>query len=410
MNLSIKSFFGWFGRSAALADTVGVQTPLPGAPLNADTSSIGTDGALQLSTVWACVSLRANIIASLPFFAYKVISGEKTLARTSRLYAILSDSPNSRMTPYEFWRAMMLNYDLRGNAYARIDRDDAGEAISLWPMPAEQVELKVLDNGSLVYSYMIGGNIAILAPENVFHMKNLGNGTTGLAKLDYMRATMDEAAKAQTVASKVFSNGGKPSGILMLDRVLNPDQRDAVTKNFLGMTEGSASRLHLLEANMKYEQLSLSPVEQQLMESRKFSVEEICRWFDVPAVLVNHEGLVKYGNNDVVEDIFYKQVIMPLVENIEQAWRKRVMSPRQRASMACEMSMDALLRGSSAKRAEINAKNVQNGLKSRAEIRQLEGDPYIPGTEVLTAQSNLVPLDMLGKVAAAGGAGANIAQ
>jgi HK97 family phage portal protein len=410
MNLSIKSFFGWFGRSAALADTVGVQTPLPGAPLNADTSSIGTDGALQLSTVWACVSLRANIIASLPFFAYKVISGEKTLARTSRLYAILSDSPNSRMTPYEFWRAMMLNYDLRGNAYARIDRDDAGEAISLWPMPAEQVELKVLDNGSLVYSYMIGGNIAILAPENVFHMKNLGNGTTGLAKLDYMRATMDEAAKAQTVASKVFSNGGKPSGILMLDRVLNPDQRDAVTKNFLGMTEGSASRLHLLEANMKYEQLSLSPVEQQLMESRKFSVEEICRWFDVPAVLVNHEGLVKYGNNDVVEDIFYKQVIMPLVENIEQAWRKRVMSPRQRAGMACEMSMDALLRGSSAKRAEINAKNVQNGLKSRAEIRQLEGDPYIPGTEVLTAQSNLVPLDMLGKVAAAGGAGANIAQ
>lgn len=410
MNLSIKSFFGWFGRSAALAETVGVQTPLPGTPLSPDSSSIGTDGALQLSTVWACVSLRANIIASLPFFAYKVVSGEKTLARASRLYAILSDSPNSRMTPYEFWRAMMMNYDLRGNAYARIDRDDNGEAVALWPMPAEQVELKVLDTGALVYSYMIAGNIAILAPENVFHMKNLGNGTTGLAKLDYMRASTDEAAKAQVVASKVFSNGGKPSGILMLDRVLNPDQRDAVTRNFLGMVEGSASRLHLLEANMKYEQLSLSPVEQQLMESRKFSVEEICRWFDVPAVLVNHAGLIQYGNNDVVEDIFYKQIIMPLIENIEQAWRKRVMSARQRASMACEMSMDALLRGSSAKRAEINAKNVQNGLKTRAEIRQLEGDPFIPGTEVLTAQTNLAPLDMLGKVAAAGGAGANIAQ
>jgi HK97 family phage portal protein len=410
MNLSIKSFFGWFGRSAALADTVGVQTPLPGTPLNADTSSIGTDGALQLSTVWACVSLRANIIASLPFFAYKVVNGEKTLARTSRLYAILSDSPNSRMTPYEFWRAMVLNYDLRGNAYARVDRDDTGEAVAVWPMPAEQVELKVLDNGSLVYSYMIGGNIAILAAENVFHMKNLGNGTTGLAKLDYMRATMDEAAKAQVVASKVFSTGGKPSGILMIDKVLNPDQREAVTRNFLGMSEGSTSRLHLLEANMKYEQLSLTPVEQQLMESRKFSVEEICRWFDVPAVLVNHEGLVKYGNNDVVEDIFYKQVIMPLVENIEQAWRKRVMTSRQRASMACEMGMDALLRGSSAKRAEINAKNVQNGLKTRAEIRQLEGDPFIPGTDVLTAQTNLAPLDMLGKIAASGGAGADIAQ
>lgn len=410
MNLSIKSFFGWFGRSAALAETVGVQTPMPGTPLSADSSSIGTDGALQLSTVWACVSLRANIIASLPFFAYKVVNGEKTLARASRLYAILSDSPNSRMTPYEFWRAMMLNYDLRGNAYARVDRDDNGEAVALWPMPAEQVELKVLDTGALVYSYMIAGNIAILAPENVFHMKNLGNGTTGLAKLDYMRATTDEAAKAQVVASKVFANGGKPSGILMLDRVLNQDQRDAVARGFLGLAEGSASRLHLLEANMKYEQLSLSPVEQQLMESRKFSVEEICRWFDVPAVLVNHAGLIQYGNNDVVEDIFYKQVVMPLVENIEQAWRKRVMTPRQRAGMACEISMDALLRGSMAKRADIYAKGLQNGWITRAEVRQMEGWPKIDGSDQLTAQSNLVPLDMLGKVAAAGGTGANIAQ
>jgi hypothetical protein len=62
------------------------------------------------------------------------------------------------------------------------------------------------------------------------------------------------------------------------------------------------------------------------------------------------------------------------------------------------------------KRADINAKNVQNGLKSRAEIRQLEGDPFIPGTDVLTAQSNLVPLNMLGRIAARGGSGADIAQ
>lgn len=78
--------------------------------------------------------------------------------------------------------------------------------------------------------------------------------------------------------------------------------------------------------------------------------------------------------------------------------------------MTVEFSLDALLRGDPVKRAEIHAKNVQNGLKSRAEIRQLEGDPYIAGTDILTAQSNLVPLDMLGKVAASGGSGANIAQ
>lgn len=409
MNI-MNSFRAWWGRGGALAETVGLQQTIPGAPLIPDTSTVNVDGALQISTVWACVSLRANIVASLPFFAYKTSSGEKVLARTSRLYQLLADSPNSRMTPFEFWRAMMMNYDLRGNAYARIDRDDNGEAIAMWPMPADQVEPIVLPDGSMVYRYQFGADVAILASDNVFHLKNLGNGTQGLSKLEFMRATTDEAKKAQESASKIFGSGGKPTGVLMLDKVLSPEQRRAVQERFAEMATGSTARLYVLEANMKYEQLSMSPADQQLHEARKFSVEEICRWFDVPAVLVNHEGIVKYGNNDVIEDIFYKQIIMPLVENIEQAFRKRVMSPRQRASMTCEIAMDALLRGSMEKRAEIYAKGLQNGWITRAEVRQMEGWPHVDGSDQLTAQSNLVPLDMLGKVAASGGSGANIAQ
>lgn len=410
MNL-LQNFRSWFGRAGAIAETVGLQNPVPGAALISDTAVASSDGALQISTVWACISLRANIIASLPFFAYKKVGNEKVLDRTSRLYALLSDSPNSRMTPYEFWRAMMLNYDLRGNAYARIDRDANGDAIALWPMPSDQVEPHVLSDGSMVYLYSFGNDVAVLAAENVFHLKNLGNGTTGLAKLEFMRSTTDEATKSQAAASKVFGSGGKATGVLMVDKVLNSEQRKAVDRNFAGMAEGSTSRLYVLEANMKYQQLSMTPAEQQLFETRKYGVEELCRWYDVPAVLVNHAGLVQYGNTDVVEDIFYKTIMMPLVENIEQAFRKRVMSPRQRASGVCEMSMDALMRGSLAKRAEIYAKMVQNGCKTRAEVRQLEGDPFIPGSDQLTAQSNLVPLSMLGKTpAASGGTGANIAQ
>jgi phage portal protein BeeE len=128
-------------------------------------------------------------------------------------------------------------------------------------------------------------------------------------------------------------------------------------------------------------------------------------------VLVHHSNETAWGTGIYeIKDGFYTLAIRPMCINIEQAVRKRVLTPRQRASMTVEYSMDALLRGDPTKRAEINAKNVQNGIKSRAEVRQLEGDPYIKGTEILTAQSNLVPLDMLGKVTASGGSGANIAQ
>jgi len=405
-----NTFRSWFGRGGAIAEGLGVQNAIPGASLIPGTAVASVDGAFQLSTVWACISLRANIIASLPFFAYKVVGGEKTLDRGSRLYSLLSDSPNSRMTPLEFWRAMMLNYDLRGNAYARIDRDANGEAIAMWPMPTDQVEALVLDSGLMVYQYSFGNEIAVLAAENVLHLKNLGNGTTGMSKLEFMRSTTDEATKAQAHASKIFGTGGKPTGVLMIDKVLSKEQRESLLTRFSGLSEGNTSRIHLLEAAMTYQQLSINPVDQQLLETRKFNTEEMCRWFEVPAVLVNHPGVVQYGNTDVVEDIFYKTVIMPLVENLEQAFRKRVMSPRQRATGLCEFSMDALLRGSATKRSEIYAKGLQNGYMTRAEVRQMEGWPYIAGSDELTAQSNLLPLSKLGTATASGGAGANIAQ
>ena len=396
----LSRFSSWFGRGGALGESAGVQNDSPGVALGSDLLNIGVDGALQLSTVWACLDIRATTIASLPFFIYESKDGKRGgLARESRLYALMADSPNARMTPFEFWRAMILNHDLHGNAYARIDRDNKGEATSLWPMPADQVEAIVLDDGAMVYKYVYGSDIAILAAENVLHIKNLGNGTTGLSKLEFMRPATTEAAKSQEAATKVFGSGGKPTGVLMVDNVLSTDQRARIKEQFKGLAEGSTGRLMVLEANMKYQQLSLSPEDQQLLETRKFGVEEMCRWFGVPPVLVHHSNVTAWGSGIYeIKDGFYTLIIAPLCENIEQAFRKRVMSSRQRASMTGEFSMDALLRANIKDRFEIYSKAVQNGLKTRNECRQLENDPPVDGGDDLTVQSNLVPIELLGQV------------
>ena len=405
------NFAKWFGFGGAISESVGTQNPVPSIALVPDSGNIGVDSALQLSTVWACIDRRASTIASLPFFAYEQKNGQKELARNSRLYSLLHESPNERMTPFEFWRAMILNHDLRGNAYARIDRDTSGEAFALWPMPSDQVEVRVLDDGAMVYQYQIGNDVAILPASDVLHLKNLGNGTVGLAKLEFMRSTTDEAAKAQATASKIFGTGGKPTGMLMLDRVLNPAQREAITKSFAGMSEGNTARLYVLEANMKYEQLSMSPEDQQLLETRQFSVEEICRWYDVPPVLVHHSNVTTWGSGiEQIVDGFYKLTIRPMLVSIEQATRKRVMTARQRQTMSAEFALDALLRGSPTQRAELYAKNVQNGIMTRNECRQLENLPPYDGADDLTAQSNLLPLKNLGQTVNSGGNGADLAQ
>lgn len=389
-----------FGFSAALGSQVGQQIHAPSAQLVDNTSMIGPDLALQISTVWSCASRRASTIASLPLFVYRNRKGMRDLDRDSRAWQLLHESPNRRMTPYEFWQTMMLNHDLRGNGYARIERDSrTGEAISLWPMPADQVTAEVLEGGSLVYLYEVRSGVVALAEDSVLHLKDLGNGTVGLSRLDYMRGTTTEVQKAQQEANRTFGTSGKPTGILMLDKVLKKEQREQLQARFAEMANGSTARLYVLEADMKYQAISMSPEQQQLLESRRFSVEEICRWFDVPPVLAHHSNVTTWGSGiEQIIDGFHKFTVRPLLVSIEQAVTKRVLTPAQRATLTVEFSLDALLRASLKDRMEIYAKAVQNGIYSRNEARQLENAPPYQGGDIYTAQTNLAPIEMLGKI------------
>jgi HK97 family phage portal protein len=392
-----RNLASWWRGGGALSEYAGEQTPFPSASIVPDISPIGVDGALQIATVYACIDRRATTVASLPFFAYESRDGRRQLARTSRLYALLHESPNARMTPFEFWRAMLLNHDLRGNAYARIDRAPNGEAVALWPMPADQVAFKMRLDGSAFYEYQLNGELFILEESEVLHLKGLGNGTVGLSRLEFMRATIDEQAQAQTSAAKIFGTGGKPTGLLTVEQKLDPEQRKRIREGFGEMAQGSRARLFVLEASMKYQQLSISPEDQQLLETRRFGVEEICRWFDVPPVLVHHSNVTTWGSGiEQIVDGFAKFTVRPLLVSIEQAVRKRVMTPQQRATMSVEWSLDALLRGSAKDRFGLYATATQNGLMTRNECRQLENLPPMDGGDSLTAQTNLSPVAMLG--------------
>lgn len=401
---TVGSWFG-FGGGSALSDSIGSQKSGPGKSLLDGLRPITSDSALQISAIWASIALVAKNLATLPLFTYWNVNGNRELARGSELWELLHESPNARMTPCEFWTALFINLLLRGNAYARLERDDKGNVFAMWPMSADQVEARVLPDGSMVYVYRIGSNVAILAEENVLHIKEMGNGTMGYSRLDYMRATHAEAAAAQDAANKLFENGGKPSGVLMLDRVLNKDQRKAVQQDFAEMALGTGQRLHVLEAGMKYQQINFSPEDMQLLETRQFNIHEIGRWFGIPSILLNStEGTTTLGSSSgEIIDSFYKTSLRPTLVGIEQAIRKRVMSPAQRVTYTCEYSLDALLRASLAARMPIYSNGVQNGIFTRNECRQLENLPPLPGGDELTAQTNLVPVDQLGSIPQTGG-------
>ncbi len=397
------TFFGrftsWLGAIGSTTQNKGIQDSRPAQSVYPKTKDISIDGALQVSAVWACVELISDVVASLPIYVYQMNNGVRELARDSGLWWLLHTKPNSRQTPMEFFQYMTMNFIMRGNAYARIQRNSRGEAVALWPLAADQIQVTLLGDGALSYEYYYDGKIIVYSQDTILHFRDKGNGIVGMSRLDYMRATNNLAVNAQNLTNKLYANDNKRAGVFSIDKALTPEQRAMVRENFKGLTEAGGDDLLVLEAGAKFEPLTLTPAEVQLLETRRFSIEDIARWFGIPSILINDlTNRVPYGNNDDLIQFFYKFKLRSLLVNFEQAMTARVMTVSERSAYTIEFGLDALLRSSLKERMDIYSKAVQNGIYTRNFCRQLENEPPMEGGDMLTAQVNLAPLDMLGKM------------
>jgi len=395
----------WFGPSG-IDQGKGEQSPIPrGFPYKAP-ANVTTDNALQLSSVWACTRLLSETVASLPLNLYrKNAAGAAEILENEPLHQVLNSRPNSMMTSLEFREAMMTNLVLLGNAYARIQRAGesetsiGGSIVALWPIPASQMSPQVMEDGSLVYIQMTDRGTKVYAPDRILHIKLFGNGLVGLSPLGYARNSIGAAIAMDDRNATFFANGAKPSGVLMVDKVLTPEQRAAIRANFSELESGNEDRLFVLEAGAKYEQTSISPQDAQLLESRRFQLEDICRFFGVPSFLVNDtEKTTTWGSG--IEQMmlgFYTLTMRPYLERWEAAIYNALLTPQQRAQgWYIEFDFDALMRADMSGRANYYSQMVQNGIFNRNEVRAKENLPPFEGGDVYTAQVNMAPVVSLG--------------
>lgn len=395
----------WFGASG-IDQGRGQQLPLPRSYAYRTPSTVTTDTALQLSSVWACTRLLSETVASLPLNLYRENkNGSPSLMSDDPLYAVLHDRPNSMMTSLEFREAMMTNLVLLGNAYARIQRQGetesslGGAITGLWPIPAGQMSPEVLLDGSVVYIHTTEQGTKVYAKDRILHIKLFGNGLVGLSPLGYARNCIGAAIAMDERAATFFANGAKPSGVLMVDKVLTTEQRKAIRDNFAELETGNEDRLFVLEAGAKYEQTSISPQDSQLLESRRFQLEDVCRFFGVPSFLVNDtEKTTTWGSG--IEQMmlgFYTLTMRPYLERWEAAMYNALLTPAQRAQgYYIEFDFDSLLRADMTGRANYYSQMVQNGILNRNEVRARENLPPFAGGETYTAQVNMAPVGSLG--------------
>jgi HK97 family phage portal protein len=402
LNLISTSWSGLtsFGSSGS-KQVKGSQQPLPSSNAVTVPLVISEESCLQISTAWACVRLLVENISTLPLTIYERLgNGERTTADEHRLNYVLNRKPNSRQTPTEYRQTQLLNLILHGNSYSRIERNVSGQIIALWPYSSEQMETKVLEDGSIVHCHHVSGNVEVIAAENMLHIKLLGNGIVGLSPLGYARVTLGIAAATDQYAGSFYANGAKPGGILTIDKVLSETQREAIRKNFSGLTEGAENsfKLFVLEGGMKFEQTSFNAEDAQMLKTRSFNVEDICRFFGVPSFLVNNTATTTWGSG--IEQMmlgFFTLTIRTYLKLIEDSYNCALLKPAEWSKFYVEHNFEALLRADSKGRAEYYSSMTNNGLMTRAEARKKENLPFIEGSDELTVQVNLVPLTLLGK-------------
>lgn len=369
------------------------------AGLRGDAGEVVTEtSALALSTVWACVNLWSGTIASLPLMVYRTSpSGARTVAREHPLYRLLHDSPNFDQTALDFWEFVCASIELWGNAYARVDRE-GGRVVALVPIRPDAVSVRRLPAGRIEYRWTEDGRSFERTDAGVLHIRGFGGGPLGgVSTLQFGRQVFSLARAADRAAAGTFRNGLVSPIALIFDKWLTPEQRaiaeEKLAEKYIGAQ--NAGRPVILEGGTKPHPLSINPEDAQMLQTRGFSVEEICRFFGIPPHMVGHtEKSTSWGTGLEQQTLgFLKFALRRRLKRIEQALEKQLLTPADRGNgIRIEFNLEGLLRADSAGRAAFYREMTQIGAMTINEVRALENLPPVPGGDVPRMQMQNVPI------------------
>ena len=365
-----------------------------GKPVNART-------AIQLSTVYACVRVISETIASLPLGVFESTDAGSRKATEHPLFRLLHDEPNNEMTSFVLREVMLAHLLLWGNSYCQILRSGSNRVTGLYPLLPDHMDVDRNADGVLTYTYTTtNGRIVQLAPEEVLHIPGLGfDGIMGYSPIALERNAIGLAIASEEYGSKFFSNGARPSGVLTHPNTVRDVEKLRDSWNAVYGGSSNANRVAILEEGMKFEPITIPNNEAQFLETRKFQVDEICRIFRVPPHLIGNLEHATFSNIEHQSIDFAVHTIRPWLVRIEQAMNRALLSPHEKGRFYVQFNIDGLMRGDYKSRMEGYAVGINNGFMSPNDVRRLENMNPIPASEggdTYIVNGNMMPLKMAG--------------
>ena len=360
---------------------------------------ITQESALKYSAFFACARVLAETFASVSINEFKrdPKTGDREKTNDTGLYDILHNEPNDETSRYNFQECQSYQLSLGGNFVAE-RLMEGSKIVGLSQIPWQDYDIK-RDQESRKLIYVIHGNQGApvtLRRGQVIHIPGPStDGIIGMSILSHAASTVRLGQTYETFGQKFYANGALSSGVFEAEKFYKEEAykrlKKDLDKNYTGLK--NAGKPMLLEDGLKYRPQTINPIDAELLGSKRFQIEDICRFFRVQPHLIQHLEKATFNNVEHLSLEFVMYTMLPHFKRGEDNINCQLLTPRQRAEgYYFEYNMAALLRGDQKAMSEAFAKGIQWGWYSVNEVRRLLNLNKIEGGDVRLQPLNMVPL------------------
>lgn len=386
------------------AESQAKESKAPAADYRKQISYAGTPPtALKIAAVYRAVNLISNAIGVLPMHykrynaALKYFKTDYDTVVGSRLNYLLSVKPNDRLTAFQFWKQVVCQVLLYGNAYIYPRLNIYGEPVEFILCTAGSVAYNALANKYYVND-MYNGISQECRADEILHIRNMNlNGYEGVSTITYAANVLGIAATGDDETLRRFATGGRFKAILSnITNVVGfgkyqDNQLDGKAKE-LTETLQSGQDIMGLPGDVKVTPFSMSSTDMQFLDSRKFTVREIARFFNIPAAKLMDDSNTVYGSAEAANLAFYSEALQPIIEDIEDEFRAKLLGESMYQNYKFCFDISSLFVMDRKSQAEWNKSRIETGLVSVNDLRrEMDAPPVTDGDDVFLSV-NLAPL------------------
>jgi len=395
MMTKILSYFGYTKEAATQRDTSGwfVDYVNGGVPTLSG-EIVNNNNAMALSTVFACINNISTDVAKLPIKVFQKKDGVRREVSDHPLRRILDKQPNPKMTSMDFRQSITAHCLGYGNGYSFISKRLDGSVAWLSPLTPNRTTPKQDESGEMYYEVTTEKGVKdnIIA-DRVLHVHGLGfDGLLGYNVIQQARESLGLAKATEKFGASYFGNGTVPGGFLEHPSNLTDPAKQSLIKSMEKRHQGAenAHRITVLEEGMKFNQNTIPPEESQFLQTRQFSIPEICRWFRMQPHKVADLTRATFSNIEEQSLEYVTDTLTPWLRRWEQAiWCKLLTDQEREDGYYVEHIVEGLLRGNIQARYaayQIAIGNNNNpGFMTINEIRERENlNPMDEGDDLFT--------------------------